>query len=259
MTASATNQRRVIALEVGSLLVVAVAFLLVLQSLVATQVPSVRNPVALAVLLWLAIAGYLIFQVRVIPNRRQRRPLGLANCMSIVRGGLYAVVAAFVVVSPAGRLAWVPAVCYGVGVLLDKADGLVARSVGRETALGRRLDLAFDTFGFVAAPLVAVAWGQLPVWYLSLSAARYVYRAAKYQRRRRGLPLHDRPDSNLGRYLAGGQMAFLTVVLLPVVPPEPVALVAPCALVPSLAVFVRDYLYVSGRLQVDGSGAGGDS
>jgi len=48
-------------------------------------------------------------------------------------------------------LAWVPALCYGTGVALDKLDGIVARTVGRQTELGRRLDMAFDTFGFVVA------------------------------------------------------------------------------------------------------------
>ncbi|MFB6227364.1 MAG: CDP-alcohol phosphatidyltransferase family protein [Halobacteriales archaeon] len=125
--------------------------------------------------------------------------------------------------------------------MLDQFDGQVARSVGQETLLGRRLDLGIDTLGFVVAPAVAVAWGQLPVWYLSLSAARYVYRGLKRLRRLRGGQLHERPDSNLGRYLADGQMAFLTVVLTPLVSPAMATAVAPFALALSVSVFLRDY------------------
>lgn len=177
-----------------------------------------------------------------------RRLLGLANAVTLVRGALYAVVAGFVVAPAETSLAWVPAVCYGAGAALDKLDGTVARTVGRETEVGRRLDMAFDTFGFVAAPLVAVLWGLLPVWYLSLSAARYVFRGAVWLRRVRGLPVGDLPDSDLGKYLAGVQMGFVTIALVPPVPTDLVWTLAPVVLAPSLAVFTRDYLAVSGRL-----------
>ncbi|MGQ3328845.1 CDP-alcohol phosphatidyltransferase family protein [Halorubrum sp. FL23] len=177
-----------------------------------------------------------------------RRLFGLANAVTLVRGALYAVVAGFVVVPTATALAWVPALCYGGGVALDGLDGTVARTVGRETEIGRRLDMAFDTFGFVVAPLVAVLWGLLPVWYLSISAARYVFRGAVWARRVRGLPVGDLSDGDLSRYLAGVQMLFVTIALVPPVPTEFVWALAPVVLAPSLAVFARDYLAVSGRL-----------
>ena len=177
-----------------------------------------------------------------------RRLLGLANAVTLARGALYAVVAGFVVVPPSTSLAWGPALCYGAGVALDNLDGAVARTVGRETEIGRRLDMAFDTFGFVAAPLVAVLWGLLPAWYLSISAARYVFRGAVWLRRVRGLPVGELPDGDLSRYLAGVQMVFVTVALVPPTPTELVWALAPVVLAPSLAVFVRDYLVVTGRL-----------
>jgi len=177
-----------------------------------------------------------------------RRLLGLANGVTFARGALYAVVAGFVVVPPETSLAWGPALCYGAGVALDNLDGAVARTVGRETEIGRRLDMAFDTFGFVAAPLVAVSWGLLPAWYLSISAARYVFRGAVRLRRVRGLPVRDLPDGDLSRYLAGVQMVFVTVALAPPTPTELAWTLAPVVLAPSLAVFTRDYLVVSGQL-----------
>jgi len=194
---------------------------------------------------WLAGRGLDVNQLAGSPYRHL---FGLANAITLARGGLYAVVAGFVVVPATTTLAWVPALCYGVGVVLDKLDGVVARSVGEETHLGQRLDMTADTFGFVAAPLVAVLWGRLPVWYLAISAARYVYLAAIHYRRRRGRPTYDRPDSDLGKYLAGVQMVFITIALVPAVPSGVVFAVAPAVLTPSLAVFVRDFLYVSGRL-----------
>jgi len=177
-----------------------------------------------------------------------RRIVGLANALTVLRGGLYAVVAGFVVVPASTDLTWVPAVCYGTGVLLDFLDGTVARTIGTETELGRRLDMAFDTFGFVAAPLVAVLWGLLPVWYLTLSAARYVYLGGLAWRRVRDLPVFDRPGGDLATSLAGVQMAFITVALVPGSPTGLVHAVAPVVLAPSLVVFTRDYLVASGRL-----------
>ncbi len=178
----------------------------------------------------------------------QTQLFGLANTLTLVRGGLYAVVAGFVVVPPDTTLVWVPALCYGIGAILDRLDGVVARTVGEQTPLGTRLDMAFDTFGFVAAPLVAVLWGYLPVWYLSLSVARHVYLGGLFWRRYRDRPVFDRPDSNLGKYLAGVQMVFLTAALAPAVPTELIWSAAPFVLAPSLAVFARDYLVASGRL-----------
>ncbi len=208
------------------------------------------HPAAVAGVCWTGQLWYVGYSLdaRRVPGVRWHHLLGLANALTLLRGGLYAIVAGFVVVPPDTDLAWVPAACYGLGVVLDRLDGVVARTVGTQTALGTRLDTAFDTFGFVVAPLVAVLWGRLPVWYLSLSAARYVYLAGLYWRRVRDRPVFDRPDSDLGKYLAGMQMVFLTVALAPGTPVDLVWMVSPAVLAPSLVVFGRDFLVASGRL-----------
>lgn len=171
--------------------------------------------------------------------------LGLANWITLVRAVLLAGVAGFVVVDPEGLLAWGPAVGYGVAVVLDGVDGAVARSVGTETRLGERLDMAVDTTGFVVAPLVAVAWGLLPAWYLSLSAARYCYRGGLFLWRRSGREVGTLPPSRLRRPLAALQMVFISVALLPPAPTPLIRTVAPVVLLPSLAVFARDWLAVT--------------
>ena len=238
-----------IGVGVGAPLLAAIALTAVLWQLLPAERMwghwAVR-PATVAGLCW---AGQLLYVSHSVGREsRGTRLFGLANALTLVRGGLYAVVAGFVVVPADTGLVWVPALCYGVGVALDKLDGTVARSVGTQTELGARLDTAFDTFGFVAAPLVAVLWGQLPVWYLAISVARYVFLGGVYWRRLRGLSVFDRPDSDSGKYLAGVQMAFITLALAPAVPTNLVWIAAPFVLAPSLAVFGRDYLAVSGRL-----------
>jgi CDP-diacylglycerol--glycerol-3-phosphate 3-phosphatidyltransferase len=178
--------------------------------------------------------------------------LGVANGVTLSRGWLYAGVAGFLLVVPPVDSAWrwLPALWYGGGAALDWIDGFLARRVGRSTRLGRRLDMAFDTMGFLVAPTVAVAWGALPVWYLSIAAARYLYRFGCWLHERRGHRVGDLPESRVRRPLAGLQMVVVTAALLPLTPASVAWPVATLAMLPSLAVFGRDYLVVTGRFGV---------
>jgi CDP-diacylglycerol--glycerol-3-phosphate 3-phosphatidyltransferase len=186
---------------------------------------------------------------------RTYETLGVANAVTVARGGLFAAVAGFVAVEPTSHVAWLPAVCYGTGCVLDLADGAIARWRDRTTLLGAKLDMAVDTLGFLVAPVVAVLWSRLPVWYLSLSAARYLFKAGRGYRRARGRPVYDLPPSVVRRPLAGVQMVFISVALAPVLPSATVRTLAVVVLAPSLAVFARDYLVVSGHLPAGNSDA----
>ncbi|RRJ33765.1 CDP-alcohol phosphatidyltransferase family protein [Halocatena pleomorpha] len=174
--------------------------------------------------------------------------LGFANAVTLTRGAAFAAVAGFAVVEPTPALAWMPALLYGSGCLLDWVDGFTARILGRTTVLGTKLDMAFDTLGVLVAPIVAVLWGRLPVWYLSLSAARYLFKAGRGLRRQRGKPIAELPPSVVRRPLAGVQMVFITVALAPVLSPETIQTLAAVVLPPSLIVFLRDYLVVACHL-----------
>lgn len=174
--------------------------------------------------------------------------LGVANVVTLTRGGIFAAVAGFVAIEPTPELVWLPSLLYGTGCTLDWVDGFVARFRERSTVLGAKLDMAFDTLGFLVAPIVAVLWGRLPVWYLSLSVARYLFKAGRRFRHYQGKPVYDLPPSAVRRPLAGLQMVFITVALAPVIPVETIRILAVVVLIPSLAVFVRDYLVVAGHL-----------
>lgn len=211
---------------------------------------------------WLLVAGVVLaaevgFVAYHLAPGRAAAAFAPPNLVTLTRGGLYAATAGFLAVAPATpAVRWAPAACYGTGVALDVVDGRLARRLGRTTGLGARLDLAFDTLGFLVAPLVGVVWGRLPAIYLSLSAARYVYRAGLAWRERRGHPVGDLPDSRLRRPLAALQMGFIVVALAPTLPTAVVHPASVVALVPSLATFARDYLSVTGRLDRYGGDAG---
>ena len=201
-----------------------------------------------------AVAGFqLLFLYRHLDTNRPNgdglavyRSLGLPNLVTLGRGGLVAALAGLGALTPRPEIAWLPAVLYGAGVTLDFLDGFLARRTQRTTVLGAKLDMAIDTTGFLVAPIVGVLWNQLPAWYLSLSAARYLFKLGCWHRRRRGRPVYDLPASRLRRPLAGAQMAFITLALVPTVPLATVQPLAAVVLSASLSVFVRDYLVVAG-------------
>ena len=173
--------------------------------------------------------------------------LGLATVVTLIRGGLVALLAGFLLVPPSGRLLWAPAILYGSAASLDWIDGRIARSRERVTILGERMDMALDTTGLLIGSLVGILWGRIPIWYLAMPAARYCYRAGLGWRERRGLPVKPLPDSAVRRPLAGLQMAFVAIALVPIIPVNVVWVFAGLVLIPGLGVFLRDYLSVTGR------------
>lgn len=154
----------------------------------------------------------------------------------------------------AAPVAWLPAATYGLAAALDAVDGWLARRLDRVTELGASLDGAFDAFGIFLASLVAVLAGFLPVWYLLVGGLKYVYSASLWIRRVRGLPVFDLPDRSSRRLLAGLQMAFLALVLVPIAP-GPVTIVGAILLGGAYtAGFVRDWAYATGRLATGDQG-----
>jgi len=114
----------------------------------------------------------------------------------------------------------------------------------------RYMPLAEFTSVVLIAPLVAVRWGRLPVWYLLLGAAYYLFAWGLWARRRLGLAVHAerlRP-SRAARFFAGIQMTVTAVALFPVLPRWVTVGAATVAMLPTLGLFVRDWFIVIGRL-----------
>ncbi len=202
------------------------------------------------------VGGFVVATVRLHlrrnhpPNRPERTfsTLGPATLITLIRGGCLTVLAGMVLVSPAGVHWWLPAGLYAGVAGLDWIDGRVARRTNRVTVLGERLDMALDTAGLLIATIVAIRWYHLPVWYLCMPAARYVYRAGIGLRERRGKPVFPLSDSRIRRPMAGLQMAFVAIALLPILPKRAIVIGAAIVMIPGLLVFVRDYLAVTGRI-----------
>lgn len=234
--------RRVIVIGLGAVLIASAC------SLTAWHSPGIAAAfLALSLCSWLVVARTL-WRARSLLGPGATG-LGLATHLTLFRGLLVSLVAGFAPVPPVGLVRWVPALLYTSAAICDRFDGILARRLGQTTALGARLDGAMDALGLLAAPLVAVAWGRLPPWYLLLGAAYYVFHAAIWLRRRLALPVHlDRvKPKRLTRIFAGLQMTLVSVALAPLLSLEVTTIAATILMMPTLIFFARDWLIVIGR------------
>jgi len=172
--------------------------------------------------------------------------LGYGNGMTLARGLCTALLAGFLLAPhPTGGLAWLPAILYTVERLLDYFDGYVARLTGQETKLGTILDMEFDCVGFLLAVLLCIQYGKLPVWYLVLGLARYLFVLGLWLRKQAGNPNAALPPSDHGRMIAGFQTTFVSIVLWPSVSPLITLLASYLFAIPLCYSFGRDWLVVS--------------
>ena len=192
----------------------------------------------------------LHLNVGTVDNRSFSR-LGMANRITLWRGLLIGATAGFLAMLPfqahAGLL-YAPAVLYTLAAALDGLDGYVARRLQQTTRLGTELDTALDAFGLLIAPLFAVFTGKLPVVYLLVSVAYYLFQWGIRWRRQRRRPVYALPPSQVRRTLAGAQMVLVALALWPPLPGALTQWVGLVLMIPLLIGFCRDWLHVSGRL-----------
>ncbi len=175
--------------------------------------------------------------------------LGLANQLTLLRGGLIALTAGFLLQpAPPNELVWLPGLLYGLAAILDRIDGWVARINRRTTQLGSELDTVYDALGLLVAPLLAVSYGKLHWSFLLVSLAFYFFRAGTNWRISRHLPVYPLLPSLLRRTFAGFQMGFVAVVLLPCFSASVTQLLGVLFMLPLLIGFWVDWLVVSGRI-----------
>ena len=172
----------------------------------------------------------------------------LATAVTLGRGVALAVFAGFLTAGlPAGRGAWLPAVLFALAAGLDTVDGAIARATDSVSELGGRLDTEMDGLTVLIGTLAVVGADLVPVGFLLVGLARYLFVAGIWLRQRRSLPVYDLPPSQLRRVLGGLAMATIWLALLPVIEPSVAHPVAIAVLVPFVLNFSRDWLAVSGR------------
>ena len=175
--------------------------------------------------------------------------LGWGNRLTLLRGLAISMVAGFLFSPwPTGWLAWLPMLLYTAADVADYLDGYLARITNHATKLGERLDMEYDGLGMLIVSLLAVWYGQLPWWYLSLGLARYLFVFGLWWREKRGMQNRPLPHSVHRRVFAGFQMGFMSSVLWPIMPPEFATIAGTTFAIPTALGFLRDWLIVTGRL-----------
>lgn len=188
--------------------------------------------------------NHRIGETRLLPD------FGAGNVTTILRGGLIACLLGFLFQPrPEGWLAWMPGVLYTLAVVADFMDGYLARLARRATRLGEILDMSLDGWGVLAASLLAIQYGQVPLWYLAVALARYLFIAGIWLRQRFALPVFELQPSIRRRAFAGVQMGFLFFILMPFFSPPGTHLAAAIFALPFLGGFILDWFTVSGVLK----------
>ena len=211
----------------------------------------------------LKVAAIMVYQLLFVLRSRQKilsgknldHLWGLANLISLTRGLMIAILAGFLFApKPAGILGWLPAVLYSLLAILDFFDGYWARKSNTQTHLGELLDQEYDALGILVAVVLVIQWGHLPVPFLYIAVAKYVFAAGIAWRSFRGKAVYPLPPSYMRRRLAGFQMGILAVFLWPIARPPGTLLAELIIGVPLLLGFIRDWLLVSGALDPEDPG-----
>lgn len=209
---------------------------------------------------WLVLSGLVLgyglwtlwraLPLNVRPGESDLLPtLGWGNQLSLLRGLIIGLLSGFIFSpEPAMPLAWLIALLYTAASIADWLDGYVARRTNHVTELGQRLDMEFDGMGVAVVSLLAIGFGQLPLWFLSVALARYLFVFGLWWRNKIGRPVYDIPPSVHRRIMAGMMMGMMTVVLWPILPATMATVAGFVIAVPILLGFLRDWLFASGHL-----------
>jgi CDP-diacylglycerol--glycerol-3-phosphate 3-phosphatidyltransferase len=146
---------------------------------------------------------------------------------------------------------WAPAGLYWLSNLTDFLDGFLARKTNRVTRLGESLDIKLDGFGVLIATILIVQYSQVPLWYLLVGLARYLFVIGLWIRDRLGKSSIDLPPSVRRRAFAGIQMGFVGVILLPLFGPPGTFWAATVFGLLFLLGFIVDWFIVSGVLDLE--------
>ncbi len=166
--------------------------------------------------------------------------LGLANRVTLLRGGLLALLVGFGVTVLAGDAetgtAW-PFALALIALLLDGVDGAVARRTGTASDFGARFDMELDAALALVLAILVFAYDRAGLWVLLLGLPRYAFLAAAWWLPALRQPL---PPSQRRRVICVVQVATLAGSLFPWVGPPLPALACAIAAVLLYGSFAVD-------------------
>ncbi len=181
--------------------------------------------------------------------------LGPGTIVTFFRGVLISMLAGFlfapwpVMGTGSHWLKWVPGIIYLSAASGDFIDGYLARITHHTTRLGAELDKRTDALGLLIAPSMAIWLGQLPLFYIAVSFAYYFYEFGIWFRKRHEKRIFESEPRKGARLMAGFQMGFVGLALLPIFSPTAMSVAASIFMTPLIAGFLWDWLSVCGRIK----------
>jgi phosphatidylglycerophosphate synthase len=177
-----------------------------------------------------------------LPQHLPWRRFGAANTITLLRGSLVALLSGFVGRSnEISTVDWVIIWTAIVVLLLDGADGWLARRSGMESRFGTRFDMEVDALFILALALLVLQSGRVGAWVVLSGILRYLFRIAGWLWPKLRNPLLP----NKRRQTVGViQMIALIVCLFPSVDPAAANLVAALALGLLTASFGADTIWL---------------
>jgi CDP-diacylglycerol---glycerol-3-phosphate 3-phosphatidyltransferase len=187
---------------------------------------------------------------RYTPNPHSTRevfPFSVADFVTLGRGILVACVAGFIFLpKPSGLYGWLPGSLYFVAVLADYFDGYLARLQNSASEFGAALDRNFDAIITLIGSLLGIFYGHLPLWYLTVGLAFYVFSCAAWIMKKSGREVFDLPSGNYRRIVGGSNAVFIGLALTPALPVRWLSFLATLYTFLILAGFFRDWFSVIG-------------
>ena len=138
-------------------------------------------------LFWLGVTA-----VRFLARRHLRAErFGAANAVTLARGGLVALLCAYVGEAPIG---WMASALGTAVLLLDGVDGWLARRLNSMTAFGARFDMETDALLLLVLTVLTWQYGKAGPWILLAGLMRYAFvvAARAWPRLARPLPPSQR-------------------------------------------------------------------
>ncbi|TBW51548.1 CDP-alcohol phosphatidyltransferase family protein [Marinobacter halodurans] len=159
------------------------------------------------------IVGICWFRAPDAQRPPDHHTLGAANRVTLIRGTLVCIAAAFVPFSHyAAQHAWVIAWISLIALIMDGIDGATARRTQSSSAFGARFDMELDAALMLVLCALLVTQGKVGAWALAIGLMRYLFVVAGWLLPRLKAPL---PASRLRKTVCVWQLVTLMVCLLP--------------------------------------------
>lgn len=105
-----------------------------------------------------------------------------------------------------------------------------------------------DSWGVLIVTGLVFWYGQVPVWYLPVGLARYLFIFGLWLRKKLGKENLEMPFSFRRRIFAGIQMGFIVSMLTPLFSPPATTIAATLFMLPFLGGFLYDWFLMTGKV-----------